>query len=189
MASSEYFHLTIRGQGGHGGAPHTAVDPVLCAADVIQGVQAIQTREISVLKPTLITFCKVHGGTSPTIIPEEVVLEGSIRCLHEPSAETKAGFARIVEGVCRAHRTHHDLRIVLGNSLLVNDAGLVDLVRAGGAGRGTVFPHHHPRFDIDENALPIGVEMHVRTALRFLAVAGSAGGPVDNDAAYTTSCV
>lgn len=32
----------------------------------------------------------------------------------------------------------------------------------------TDFPHHHPRFNIDEDALQIGVEMHVRGALEYL---------------------
>jgi amidohydrolase len=42
-------------------------------------------------------------------------------------------------------------------------------VGCGNPGKGTRFPLHHPRFNIDEDALTIGVEMHVRTALRYLA--------------------
>jgi len=207
MASSEYFELVIRGRGGHGGAPHEAIDPILCAADVIQAIQAIQTREQSALRPTVITFGSVHAGTSPIVIPEQAVLAGSIRCLHEHAAETKDSFRRIVAAVCQAHRTQPDLRVTLGNSLMVNEAGLVELVRgvggevvgadgltedgvrmmvgedfaelarrvpaalylvgAGGAS-ASPYPHHHPSFVIDEAALAVGVEMHVRAALRYL---------------------
>jgi len=82
MASSDYFKLTITGKGGHGGAPHTSVDPVICATNIIQTVQSIQTREVDALKPTVITFCKINCGSSPIIIPDRIVLEGSIRCLY-----------------------------------------------------------------------------------------------------------
>jgi amidohydrolase len=37
-----------------------------------------------------------------------------------------------------------------------------------GAGGDGAFPHHHPRFTIDEGALPIGIETLTQTALRFL---------------------
>ena len=42
------------------------------------------------------------------------------------------------------------------------------LVGAGNEGRGITAPHHHPRFDIDEDALAIGIKMHLAAALRLL---------------------
>jgi amidohydrolase len=44
MASSWYFKLRVIGVGGHGGSPHNATDPILCASHIVQAVQAIQTR-------------------------------------------------------------------------------------------------------------------------------------------------
>ena len=38
-----------------------------------------------------------------------------------------------------------------------------------GAGGPGAFPHHHPRFTIDEAALPVGIETTLRVARRFLA--------------------
>ena len=128
MASSDYFKLIIHGKGGHGGAPHGAVDPLLCATAVVQAVQAIQTREIDAFRPTVITFCQIHAGTSPIIIPERIELAGSIRCLYEGAEDVHERFRRIVGGLCAAHRTTFELEIVRGNSLLVNDARLAGWV-------------------------------------------------------------
>ena len=99
MASSDYFKLVIRGKGGHGGAPHAAVDLVICAANMIQTVQTIQTREIDATRPTVITFCKIQCGSSPIIIPDKIELEGSIRCLHNGAAGAKERFRGSLKSV------------------------------------------------------------------------------------------
>jgi len=207
MASSYYFKLTIRGKGGHGGAPHRAVDPIICAANVVQAVQSIQTREIDALKPTVITFGKINCGTFNIVIPEEIELEGSIRCLHDDDEGIRRRFSEIIENICAAYRTKYELKFKCGNRLLRNDPEMTELVRSvaervvkaedvigsgirtmvgedfaefalrvpsafyfigtGNEGKGTDYPHHHARFNIDEDSLPIGVEMHVRTALEY----------------------
>lgn len=207
MASSYYFKLRVKGKGGHGGSPHTAVDPILCAAHIIQAVQAIQTRQTSALKPTVITFGKVQGGTYNIVIPEEVLLEGSIRCLHGGDSEVRRRFQEVVENICNAHGTESELSFKCGNRLLSNDPKMTHLVervarevvgeenligeeirmmigedfaefanRASGCfyfvGTGnpekkTDYDHHNPNFRIDEDSLPVGVEMHVKTALEF----------------------
>lgn len=128
MASSYYFKLTIQGKGGHGGAPHEAVDPVLCAANIIQSAQKIQTRETSALQPTVITFCKVNCGTSPIIIPDKVVLEGSIRCLHKGAQEINQSFEQVVSAICTLHNTSYELELQCGNNLLNNDEAMTQLV-------------------------------------------------------------
>lgn len=210
MAGMAHFDIVVQGRGGHTATPQSAVDPVLAAASVIQAVQAIQTREIDVLKePTLIMFGKIEGGTASNVIPDTVTLSGTMRYLFEGPPDgpdnPKRRLERIVSGVCGAHRCGHELSFLYGHPTLVNHAGMTELVGAAAAampappervrfvtlagedfsefaarapsafcflgagkpGGGESFPHHHPRFDIDEAALPVGVEMHVRTALHF----------------------
>ncbi len=210
MAALDVFDIRIKGRGGHTGAPHLAVDPILTAADVVTSVQMIQTREIDVLKPTLIMFGKMNAGTAKNIIPGEAELAGTIRYLYEDGPESPEKpverFRRIVKDVCRKHQCSYDLEIGSENITLVNDAAMADLVRkiaadivgpknlldyigtagedfsefariipscfyflgAGNEKKGACYPQHHPRFDIDEGILPLGVEMHIRTAMTFL---------------------
>ena len=128
MASSYYFKLKIIGKGGHGGAPHTAIDPVLCTANVIQAIQAIQTRMTDALEPTVITFGKIHGGRFNIVIPDTVELEGSIRCLHNGDAEVRQRFREVVEHICKAHGANYELSYTCGNRLLSNNPWMTDLV-------------------------------------------------------------
>ena len=210
MAASHYFRLTIRGRGGHAGFAHQSVDPILTASQVIQAVQAIQTREIDALCPVVIMFTTMRAGANSTTVPETATLGGSIRFLYPGGEEIRSRFERIVRHTCQAHRADYDLTFEIGNDLLSNheamtrtarDAAVAVLgnerpvtdrvrtmagedfaafanavpaafafVGARDEGSHGTCPHHHPRFTFDENALIIGAELYVRTALRFLGV-------------------
>jgi amidohydrolase len=133
MAGLDVFKVTIHGKGGHTGVPEDAVDPVIAAANVIQTVQIIQTREISNLKSTVIMFGKIAGGTKSNIIPDKVRLEGSIRFLYPggPDSEEQPTerFIRTVEQVCRTHRCTCEIDIVHENIPLINHDEMVKIAR------------------------------------------------------------
>jgi amidohydrolase len=215
MGGLDVFKVAIHGKGGHTGVPEDAVDPVIAAAQIIQTVQVIQTREISNLKPTIIMFGKIAGGTKSNIIPEEVQLEGSIRFLYpggpDSAEQPTERFIRIVEQVCKTHRCTCEIDIVHENIPLINNDEMVRIARdtakevfadenriidnqtiasedfsefsarvpgvfmflgSGSEKKGTAVSHHHPRFNIDEDVLSAGVEMHVKGALTFFENAG-----------------
>ncbi|WP_020674610.1 M20 metallopeptidase family protein [Geopsychrobacter electrodiphilus] len=134
MSSLEVFKVTIHGKGGHTGSPESAVDPILAAANLIQTVQLVQTREINHLKSTIIMFGKIHGGTKSNIIPDTVELEGSIRFLYaggpESAEQPVERFKRIVRGVCETHRCTCEIEIQTENIPLVNDDGMVRRAKA-----------------------------------------------------------
>jgi amidohydrolase len=212
MGGLDVFKLSIFGKGGHTGVPEDAIDPVIAAANLIQTVQVIQTREISHLKSTIIMFGKIAGGTKSNIVPDRVDLEGSIRFLYPGGPESveqpTERFRRVAEQVCRTHRCTCDIAIEHENIPLVNNPAMAALARrtaakvfgdegavvdnvtiasedfsefsarvpgvfmflgAGNAAKGTNFPHHNPRFDIDEDVLVNGAAMLVQGALDFLA--------------------
>lgn len=81
MASVDNFEITIRGKGAHGAMPHRGVDPVTIAARVIDGVQHIRSRMIDPLRPLVITIGTIHGGSAVNVIPDKVVMSGTIRTL------------------------------------------------------------------------------------------------------------
>jgi amidohydrolase len=133
MAGLDVFKVTIHGKGGHTGVPEDAVDPVITAANVIQTVQMIQTREISNLKSTIIMFGKIAGGSKSNIIPDKVYLEGSIRFLYPGGPDSQEQpterFTRIVEQVCKTHRCTCEIDIVHENIPLINDDEMVKIAR------------------------------------------------------------
>jgi amidohydrolase len=133
MGGLDVFKMTIFGKGGHTGVPEDAVDPVLAAANLIQTVQMIQTREISNLKSTIIMFGKICGGTKSNIIPDKIELEGSIRFLYKGGPDSveqpTERFKRVADQVCRTHRCTCEIEIVHENIPLINDPAMAALVR------------------------------------------------------------
>ena len=133
MGGLDVFKMTIFGKGGHTGVPEDAVDPVIAAANLIQTVQIVQTREISDLRSTIIMFGRICGGTKSNIIPDQVELEGSIRFLYKAGPHSQEQpterFRRIAEAVCRTHRCTCQIEIVHENIPLINDPCMVALAR------------------------------------------------------------
>jgi amidohydrolase len=103
MASSTSVDLIIRGLGGHGSKPEATKDPIVIASQTILALQTIISRENSPLDPAVVTIGSIHGGTKRNIIPDEVVLQLTIRTYKEEVRQhILASIERIVKGVAMA---------------------------------------------------------------------------------------
>ncbi|MFN2581784.1 MAG: M20 family metallopeptidase [Candidatus Dormibacteria bacterium] len=87
FGSADSFTLTVQGRGGHGGMPHTAVDPVITAAHVITALQTIVSRETSPFAPAVLTIGKITGGSAFNVIADTVEIEGTVRALEQAERE------------------------------------------------------------------------------------------------------
>lgn len=113
MAAPDGFKVTIHGRGGHGSAPHETVDPVYVASQVIVGLQGVSSRMIDPVQPFVISVCSIHGGTKDNIIPDDVVLEGTIRTLDKKvRREAKAKVRAVAEGVCRTFGARAEVEFI-----------------------------------------------------------------------------
>ena len=79
MAGAEQFLVKLIGKGGHGAVPHATIDPIVAAAQVISAAQTIVSRNVGPLETAVISFTMFHSGTAYNVIPQEAVLEGTIR--------------------------------------------------------------------------------------------------------------
>jgi amidohydrolase len=103
MANVDSVDVVIRGVGGHGAQPDKAKDPVVIAAQTILALQTIDSREIDPLQPVVVTVGSIHGGTKHNIIPDEVVMQLTVRSYtDEVRAKTLAAIERIVKGTAQA---------------------------------------------------------------------------------------
>ena len=103
MAAPDTFKITITGKGGHGSAPHQTVDPIYVAAQVIIAVQGVSGRMIDPIQPFVITVGAVHSGTKENIIPDQAVLDGTIRTLEEATRKrAKEKLVEVAKGVSKA---------------------------------------------------------------------------------------
>ena len=79
MGAAETFRVVITGKGGHGAAPHQAVDPIFAASQVINALQSIVSRNVPPLESAVVTVGSIQGGSAFNIIPPKVELLGTIR--------------------------------------------------------------------------------------------------------------
>ncbi|HMD78473.1 MAG TPA: carboxypeptidase CpsA [Nitrososphaerales archaeon] len=103
MAAPDRFSVKVVGRGGHGSAPHQTVDPVYAAAQVILALQGVSGRMIDPSRPFVISVGAVHSGTKENIIPDEAILDGTIRTLDEATRRrAKSKVTEVAMGVCKA---------------------------------------------------------------------------------------
>src|SRR5712671_6790650 len=114
MASSTSVDLIIRGLGGHGSKPEATKDPIVIASQIILALQTIISRENSPLDPAVVTIGSIHGGTKRNIIPDEVVLQLTIRTYKEEVRQhILASIDRIAKGVAMAAGVPEDRAPIL----------------------------------------------------------------------------
>lgn len=81
MASADLFTVSITGQGGHAAMPHQAHDPILAAAHIITGLQAVISRQTNPLDSAVLSVTMMHGGSALNVIPDYVTLGGTARAI------------------------------------------------------------------------------------------------------------
>lgn len=87
IAGCNKFRIVVKGTGAHGAMPELGVDPINIAAHIYLSLQEIIAREISATQPAVVTIGKFSGGEAANIIPEEVIMEGTIRSLDKETGE------------------------------------------------------------------------------------------------------
>ena len=104
LAASDTFEIVVEGKGAHGAMPHTGIDPVVTAAQIILGLQTIRSRVTHPLDGAVVSVTQVHGGDTWNVIPDEVVLRGTARSFKpEVQDAIESGIHRIAEGVAAAN--------------------------------------------------------------------------------------
>ena len=103
MAAFDIFEIEIKGRGAHAAMPHLAIDPIVAAAQVINGLQTIASRNVHPLEGAVVSVTQIHGGDTWNVIPETVLLRGTTRSF-KPAVrdQIEPAIRRIAEGACSA---------------------------------------------------------------------------------------
>lgn len=130
MAATNQFIIQIHGKGGHAAAPHTTVDPVVTAAQIVTALQSIGSRNVDPLDAIVVSVTSVHGGTAFNVIPELVELRGTMRTLlPETRVLGKERIFAISEGIGAAMGCRVEIEWREGYPVTANEAGATDDVR------------------------------------------------------------
>jgi amidohydrolase len=208
MAAAEEFRIRIRGVGGHGAAPHTAVDAIACATQVVNALQHIVSRQVDPLQPAVVTVGTFHAGYNFNVIAPQAELTGTVRAFDESVRDRmEESLRRIVRQTADAFGATADVEYTRGYPPLVNTPEQAEVVRGvvrelygqdalepavpmmgaedfayilqerpgaflwlgcGSEELEATYANHHPKFAIDERALPIGAAVLATAALRLL---------------------
>jgi len=123
MAAYDIFEITVTGHGAHGAMPHEGIDPVLVSAHIVTGLQTIASRNVHPLAGLVVSVTQVHGGDAWNVIPEQVVLRGTVRSFSPQVQDmAQANLSRIAKGVAAAHGAEAAVRYERRYPATVNSA-------------------------------------------------------------------
>lgn len=205
FAASDRFEIRVTGHGGHAAWPEACRDPVVAASAIVQAVQTIVSRNVAPQDAAVISITRFDAGTAFNIIPDEAVLQGTVRSLREPvQTLIRRRLEEIVVRTAEAHGCTGSLDYMVNYPVMENDPGAVEAFRRVASDvvtpervRGVEHPAmvgedfayygrevpscffllglrpptvasmpslHHPRFDFNDEAIPLGIELLVRLA-------------------------
>lgn len=210
FGASDRFFLTVKGRSAAGSSPEDGIDAIVIAANVINALQTIVSRNVSPMDSSVVTIGTISGGDRYNILANSVYMEGTCRSVTQETRDSMADrIEKVVKGVTEALGGEYEFQYCRGYSPTINDpamfqmvydtmkeqlgesARILDKAELGGEDfsyfcekvpsvyyflgcRPAEIPYaefpplHHGGFNMDERCIPIGTEMMVRTALRFL---------------------
>lgn len=127
MASSDFFSIVVKGKQSHGAQPWDGVDPIVIAAQIVNGLQTIVSRQLNITDvPAIVTIGAIHGGIRHNIIPDKVELLGTFRTFRpDIRDEVIARIRATAENIARAGGA--SVEIAWGDTpvpAVINDAEL-----------------------------------------------------------------
>jgi amidohydrolase len=122
MASTDGIAIDVEGVGGHAAWPHFGVDTVLVAAQIVNQLQSIVSRNVDPLHAAVISICMFQAGHTDNVIPQHAKLRGTARALSPKVRDLLQKRVReVVEGTARAYGAKAELTYTTGYPVLVNE--------------------------------------------------------------------
>ena len=128
MAAVNSMRIDIKGVQAHGSAPWTGVDPIVTAAQIINNLQSIVSRNMELTKaPAVVTIGAIHGGVRYNIIPEDVYMLGTIRTLDKDMrAQVLQRIREVATKTAEANNAEIEIWIDEGYPITYNEPTLYD---------------------------------------------------------------
>ena len=147
MASSDQFHISLRGVQTHGAQPWSGIDPIVVGSQIVLGLQTIVSRRMNLTEePSVVTVGSFHAGNRGNIIPDEAKMVGTIRAFNETHRDDlHACVHRVSTLIAESGGAKAQVNIARGHPVTSNDAGLTEwsvpvLQRVAGVGAVGVCP-------------------------------------------------
>lgn len=131
MAAPDSFEIKVKGKSGHGSSPDKALDPIFVSTQVINAIYGLRARFIDQRKPFSVSVCTIHAGTKDNIIPDELVMTGTMRTLDAELREmAKAKITGLVSSISESYGATGSVKFKEGTyPVTVNDPHETKMVR------------------------------------------------------------
>ena len=131
MASADEVHITVKGQGGHGALPHELNDTVLAASNIIVALQQVVSRRRNPFQPMTLSFGKFIADGATNVIPSEVMLAGSLRCMDEDERRKMlAIIPQIIDSTAAAYGCTCEIRMPDGYPCTISHEEITGKIRS-----------------------------------------------------------
>lgn len=128
MAAADQFTITVAGKGGHASMPHDCADPIPASAAIVSALQTMVTRRFKSTSAVVVTVTQIHAGTAHNIIPDEVMIAGTIRTLSaEHRSKAHALLGETADAIAAGHGVTATTEIERGYPVTVCDPRAVKL--------------------------------------------------------------
>lgn len=129
MSASDRLQIEIQGKGGHGAAPHHAVDAVVVASQVVNALQTVVSRQVDPLDAVVVTIGSLIAGQRYNVIAPAAHLDGTVRTQNEAvRRELPARITRLVESIAAGFGAKATVNYEFGYPTLLNHEVGVDIV-------------------------------------------------------------
>lgn len=156
MASADTFDIRLKGRGGHAALPHLTDDPIAAAAQMVQALHVLVSRESAPSDPIVLSVTQFHAGNTYNVIPEEAHLAGTVRCLREETRDrTRSRMEEVVNATAQAWHLEGFFEWHEGVPALWNDreiASRIAQVAEWAFGREKVIWLEHPLMGAEDFA-------------------------------------
>ena len=130
MASSNEFKITIHGKGGHAALPHSGLDPVPVACQLVQAFQTIISRNKKPIDAGVISVTMIHAGEATNVIPDSCELQGTVRTFTlEVLDMIEQRMRQISEHVCAAFDMKYEFEFVRNYPPTINSTAEAEFAR------------------------------------------------------------
>ncbi|MCM8823419.1 MAG: M20 family metallopeptidase [Candidatus Omnitrophica bacterium] len=154
FANIDSFEISIFGKGGHGGRLYRAVDVMLVSAKVIEALQYYLPRRFHPCVPLTVSFGEIKAGSAPNVIPDTVVMKGTIRTFAEDvQRELKRKIEEIVRGICRIYKADYRIDYFSYYPGSANNSELnkiVEKVAKEIVGTKNIYKYQYPFFESED---------------------------------------
>ncbi len=147
MAGGNALEIKVRGRQTHGAAPWGGVDPIVVGSQIVLGLQTIVSRQVNITElPAIVTVAQFNGGIRSNIIPDSVMLIGTIRTFGAAqNALILERVRRTAEGIAASAGATVEINLGAGYPVTENNTSLTEQMmpsirRAVGADRVGVAP-------------------------------------------------